>query len=61
MNSKFRKTHSRVAICPFFSWTSEDSKEASENDVNLIFCNHPDNIDKHEGNCRADICPLLKN
>ncbi len=58
---KFRKTKSGVAICPFFIWTSENQHESqSENDVNLTFCDHPENLDKCEGNCQEKLCPLQK-
>ena len=56
---QFRTTESGIAICPFFGWQSEE-QEQSETDVNLVFCSHNDNKDKYEGNCRADVCPLMK-
>ena len=49
---RFRKTKSGVAICPFFIWTSEyKSMSHDEDDVNLSFCDHPENPDAYEGNC----------
>lgn len=59
---KFRQTKSGIAICPFFIWTSENIEKLghSENDVNLTFCNHPENKNKHEGNCQEDLCPFRK-
>jgi len=32
-----------------------DYKEA---EPTLKFCNHPDNLEDTEGNCRENICPL---
>lgn len=62
--SKFRKTKHEVAICPFFTWTSENigeiDKTEKENDVNLIHCTHLDNPDLHEGNCQENLCPLRR-
>lgn len=26
----------------------------------LVFCNHEDNPDNHEGNCNEKLCPLLR-
>jgi len=59
---KFRKTKHKVAICPFFIWTSEDIEREghAENDVSLSFCSHPENPDDYEGNCQEKLCPLLK-
>jgi hypothetical protein len=25
----------------------------------LVYCNHPDNPDDHEGNCNFKLCPLI--
>lgn len=59
---KFRKTKSGVAICPFFTWASENigGYGHSENDVNLVHCSHPNNEDPYEGNCCEKICPLIR-
>ena len=62
---EFRTTKAGIAICPFFIWQSENIGEpigadSAENDVSLIFCNHPKNIHDHEGNCYEDRCPLLQ-
>ena len=27
-------------------------------DLDICFCNHPENTDKHEGNCTKSLCPL---
>lgn len=55
---------SGVAICPYFTWTSEGIGEPpgyhSETDVNLTYCSHPDNPDQHEGNCCVRDCPITK-
>lgn len=58
--TKFRKTKHGVAICPFFTWTSEDVERLgqTELDVSLIHCTHPDNPDSHEGNCQGKLCPI---
>ena len=58
---KFRRTKSGVTICPFFIWTSENIEGLGhiEEDVNLVFCNHPKNKDEHEGNCQEKLCPLM--
>ena len=60
---EFQKTKAGLAICPFFSWTSEnigeEDKSPKENDVNLTNCSHPDNPEDSEGNCSATECPLL--
>lgn len=58
----YRKTKIGIAICPFFVWTSENIEGLghTEDDVNLVICNHPDNQDKYEGNCQENVCPLLK-
>jgi len=29
-------------------------------DLDICFCNHPENTDKHEGNCTKCLCPLWK-
>ena len=60
--SNFRKTKSGIAICPFFTWTSEDigGEGHSENDVNLVHCTNLDNPDLYEGNCSKGKCPLLE-
>jgi len=57
----FRQTKSGIAICPFFTWTSEniEGEGHSENDVNLVYCVHPANKDNYEGNCREDTCPII--
>ncbi len=57
----FRKTDAGVAICPFFTWTSEDIECIGHNeyDVSLTYCSHPNQIDKCEGNCRYKYCPIL--
>ena len=57
-----RKTKSGVAICPFFTWTSEDIEGLghSEKDVNLTHCINDANKEFHEGNCQESLCPLLK-
>lgn len=57
--AKFRKTKNRIAICPFFTWTSENIREHTEKDVSLIHCSHLDNPDLYEGNCQKNLCPLL--
>ena len=59
---KYRETKNGIAICPYFIWTSENIGGAghSENDVNLCFCNHPDNKEDVEGNCREELCPVIK-
>ena len=58
----FRKTKAGVAICPFFIWDGENIEGLghSEDDVSLVFCNHPKNEDGYEGNCQEFFCPLLK-
>ena len=58
--TNFRKTKSSIAICPFFIWTSENIEGLghSENDVNLTFCQHPENVCGSEGNCQKEYCPL---
>ena len=58
--SEFRKTKNGVAICPFFIWQGEDIRDQAEEDVSLVFCNHPNNQDEYEGNCQENLCPLLK-
>jgi len=57
---KFRKTKSGITICPFFIWQSEniEGEGHAEDDVNLVFCNHPENKDEYEGNCQENLCPL---
>lgn len=59
---KYRRTKLSVAICPFFVWQSENigepDKTPKEGDVSLVFCDHPDNPDKYEGNCAVHLCPL---
>lgn len=57
----FRKIKSGVAICPFFIWTSKNIERLrhTENDVNLVFCNHPKNKNDYEGNCQEKLCPLM--
>ncbi len=61
--TEFCKTKTGIAICPFFSWTSEnigeEDKSSKENDVNLTHCTHLDNPDLYEGNCQRNLCPLL--
>ena len=46
--------------CEFLSaqWENEDSKRNGCQPV-LTFCNHKNNPEDTEGNCREDICPLL--
>lgn len=56
--TEYRKTKNGVAICPFFIWQSENIREHTEKDVSLVYCNHPDNQDKYEGNCQKNLCPL---
>lgn len=59
---KYRKTKSGIAICPFFTWTSENIEglgRTEENDVSLIHCTHLDNPNLNEGNCQKNLCPLL--
>ena len=34
--------------------------EKSTTIVSLVFCNHKDNPDPCEGNCRKEICPIVK-
>ena len=59
----FRTTKHGIAICPYFTWQSENVEGGgwqAENDVNLTFCNHPDNSNDCEGNCTVEFCPLIK-
>lgn len=43
--------------CPWFCCTWE--RDSTEEDTpELVFCNHPDNVEETEGNCRATNCPL---
>ncbi len=62
MNHNFRTTKAGVTICPFFCWTSEDIERLgqSENDVNLVICQHENNEHQHEGNCQEEYCPILE-
>lgn len=42
--------------CPFFCGKWE--RDSTEDDTpELVFCNHLDNVEETEGNCRAEICP----
>ncbi len=61
--SKFRRTQSGIAICPFFTWNSENIGRppgfgCTEDDVNLVHCIHPKNLNEFEGNCQPQLCPL---
>jgi len=56
--SEFQKTKHGMAICPFFTWQSDDN--TNECDIVLTFCIHPDNKDNCEGNCSKERCPLIK-
>ena len=58
----FRKTKLGVTICPFFLWTSENIEGLghTEEDINLAYCNHPDNKNTCEGNCQEDLCPIIE-
>jgi len=60
--SLYRKTQPGVAICPFFGWASENIEGLghSEDDVSLTLCLHSRNADKQEGNCREEICPVIR-
>jgi len=60
--ANYLKTEHGAAICPFFMWQSEYRPNGlnSLKDVNLVFCNHPDNAIDSEGNCQKECCPLLK-
>lgn len=60
--SKFRTTKSGVAICPFFTWTSENIEGLghTDKDVSLTYCTHFDNPDLYEGNCQENLCPLIE-
>lgn len=59
----YRHTKPGVAICPFFTWTSENigdpDKSSKENDVNLTHCVHQNNPNRLEGNCCEKLCPLV--
>jgi hypothetical protein len=53
--------------CKFFigQWELCDVKSDIEHteyykefEPDLVFCNHPDNKEQTEGNCREDFCPL---
>lgn len=59
---QFRSTKPGVAICPFFTWTSEniEGEGHTTQDVNLTYCVHPSNSDKYEGNCQEKLCPLMR-
>lgn len=60
---KIHKTKAGIAICPFFSWQSENIEGCGrheENDVNLTYCDHIDNPDDYEGNCQEKYCPLVE-
>lgn len=46
--------------CPHFIGQWEDREDIMSRPV-LVFCNHNQNPDKHEGNCAMGICPLMKN
>jgi len=54
---KFRETKAGFPICPYFIWQSE---YGSDDSISISFCNHPKNPDECEGNCRKELCPLLK-
>lgn len=60
--NNIRRTKPGIAICPFFTWTSEDIERTghNENDVNLTHCTHKANKHDHEGNCCEPDCPLLE-
>jgi len=60
--SKFNKTKLGIAICPFFIWQSERYlvEEYSLYDIGVVFCVHPDNLSKFEGNCQEKNCPLIE-
>lgn len=62
MLQKIVRTKSGIAICPFFTWASENIEGLghSENDVDLTHCTHPSNKEDHEGNCIEYLCPLLE-
>lgn len=55
---KFQKTKHEIAICPYFIWKSEH--EHCEEDVSISFCTHINNDEDNEGNCRKELCPLVK-
>lgn len=49
------------------NWFGKDCKylcaqwelgESEDNEPVLVFCNHGDNPEDCEGNCRAKVCPL---
>lgn len=59
----FQKTRAGVAICPFFTWVSENVEglgQCEENDVNLVHCTHHNNPEDCEGNCQEKLCPLRR-
>lgn len=45
--------------CRFLSvtWFTSDSNRIKPA---LIFCSHPKNPENLEGNCRKDVCPLIR-
>lgn len=59
--SEFLKTKAGIAICPHFTWISENIEGLghSENDVNLTHCTHPGNLEDYEGNCQEKNCPFI--
>ena len=60
--AEYRSTKSGMAICPFFTWTSEniEGQGHTENDVNLTHCVNDNNKESYEGNCQESLCPLIK-
>ena len=58
----YLRTKTGIAICPYFIWQSENIEGLGhrEDDVTLIFCNHPKNQCDSEGNCQENWCPLIE-
>ena len=45
--------------CPDLSAQWENHEISSDSEPVLKFCNHKDNPEDTEGNCRYSICPIL--
>ena len=43
-----------TSMCKYYV----DQKDQN-GDIAICFCNHPDNPDDREGNCRHSICPII--
>jgi hypothetical protein len=57
MKKKKEKCHVIDAVCNDYCY----QYEINSTSIAIEFCNHKDNPNEYEGNCKMELCPLINN